>query len=120
MSCFVQYAPTQLARTTWEAAKPGVANTVLDTIQEYAPNIRKVVRNWQVVSPADIESVLGMTGGNIFQGDITPDQIFTFRPVPGWSQVPDARSRSVSRGLGRASRGGRSGGPWTQRRPGDS
>ena len=86
MSCFVQYAPTQLAGTTWEAAKPAVANTVLDTIQEYAPNIRKVVRNWQVVSPADIESVLGMTGGNIFQGDITPDQIFTFRPVPGWSQ----------------------------------
>jgi phytoene dehydrogenase-like protein len=86
MSCFVQYAPTHLAGTTWEAAKPDVADTVLDTIQEYAPNIRKVVRNWQVVSPTDIESILGMTGGNIFQGDITPDQIFTFRPVPGWSQ----------------------------------
>lgn len=86
MSCFVQYAPTRLAGTTWDAAKPDVANTVLDTIQEHAPNIRKVVRNWQVVSPADIETILGMTGGNIFQGDITPDQIFTFRPVPGWSQ----------------------------------
>ncbi len=86
MSCFVQYAPTRLAGTTWDAAKPDVANTVLDTIQEYAPNIRKVVRNWQVVSPADIETILGVTGGNIFQGDITPDQIFTFRPVPGWSQ----------------------------------
>jgi phytoene dehydrogenase-like protein len=86
MSCFVQYAPTRLAGTTWEAAKPDVATTVLDTIAEYAPNIREVVRRWQVVSPADIESILGMTGGNIFQGDITPDQIFTFRPVPGWSQ----------------------------------
>lgn len=86
MSCFVQYAPTRLADTTWDAAKPDVARTVLDTIEEYAPNIRKVVRNWQVVSPADIESILGMTGGNIFQGDITPDQLFTFRPVPGWSQ----------------------------------
>ena len=86
MSCFVQYAPSQLSGTTWEDAKPDVANTILDTIQEYAPNIRRIVRNWQVVSPADIESILGMTGGNIFQGDITPDQIFTFRPVPGWSQ----------------------------------
>ena len=86
MSCFVQYAPTRLEGTTWDAAKPGVAETVLDTIQEYAPNIRNVVRRWQVVSPTDIESILGMTGGNIFQGDITPDQIFTFRPVPGWSQ----------------------------------
>jgi phytoene dehydrogenase-like protein len=86
MSCFVQYAPTKLRGTTWEAAKSDVANTVLGTIEEYAPNVRKVVRNWQVVSPADIEATLGMTGGNIFQGDITPDQIFTFRPVPGWSQ----------------------------------
>jgi phytoene dehydrogenase-like protein len=86
MSCFVQYAPTELAGSSWDQAKPDVANTVLDTIQEYAPNIRKVVRNWQVVSPTDIETTLGMTGGNIFQGDITPDQIFTFRPVPGWSQ----------------------------------
>ncbi|HLY76594.1 MAG TPA: NAD(P)/FAD-dependent oxidoreductase, partial [Thermoplasmata archaeon] len=85
MSCFVQYAPTTLAGSTWDAAKPQVADTVLDTIEEYAPNIRKVVRHWQVISPADIESILGMTGGNIFQGDITPDQIFSFRPVPGWS-----------------------------------
>jgi len=86
MSCFVQYAPTELVGSTWDEAKPDVANTVLDTIEEYAPNIRKVVRHWQVMSPADIESILGMTGGNIFQGDITPDQIFTFRPVSGWSQ----------------------------------
>ncbi|MCI4352348.1 MAG: NAD(P)/FAD-dependent oxidoreductase [Thermoplasmata archaeon] len=86
MSCFVQYAPTELTGTTWDAAKPDVANTVLDTIEEYAPKIRTVVRHWQVISPADIESTLGMTGGNIFQGDITPDQIFTFRPVLGWSQ----------------------------------
>ena len=86
MSCFVQYAPSELSGGTWEEAKPDVASTVLDTIEEYAPNIRKVVRHWQVVSPTDIESILGMTGGNIFQGDITPDQIFTFRPVPGWAQ----------------------------------
>lgn len=86
MSCFVQYAPSELSGRTWDEAKPEVANTVLDTIEEYAPNIRKVVHHWQVVSPADIESILGMTGGNIFQGDITPDQIFTFRPVPGWAQ----------------------------------
>ncbi len=86
MSCFVQYAPTKLDGSTWDAAKPAVADTVLDTIAEYAPNIREVVRHWQVVSPADIEAVLGMTGGNIFQGDITPDQIFTFRPVHGWSR----------------------------------
>jgi phytoene dehydrogenase-like protein len=85
MSCFVQYAPTALSGMTWNDAKPQVAETVLDTIAEYAPNIRHVLRHWQIVSPADIEALLGMTGGNIFQGDITPDQIFTFRPLPGWS-----------------------------------
>jgi len=44
-----------------------------------------VVTHWQIVSPTDIERTLGMTGGNIFQGNITPDQIFSFRPVLGWS-----------------------------------
>jgi phytoene dehydrogenase-like protein len=85
MTCFVQYAPTELSKTTWERFKPRAARIVLDTIEEYAPNIRKVVKHWQIVSPVDIERSIGMTGGNIFQGDITPDQIFSFRPVPGWS-----------------------------------
>ncbi len=86
MSCFVQYAPTELKGTTWDDFKPDAADIILDTIEEYAPNIRKVVKHWQIVSPSDMESILGLTGGNIFQGDITPDQIFSFRPMPGWAQ----------------------------------
>lgn len=86
MTCFVQYAPTKLRDSDWDDYKATAAERVLDTIAEYAPNIRRVVEHWQVVTPKDIESILGMTGGNIFQGDITPDQIFTFRPVLGWSQ----------------------------------
>ena len=62
-----------------------MAETVLDTIQEYAPDIRSAVRSWQVVTPQDMERELGMTGGNIDQGDITPDQLFSFRPIPGWT-----------------------------------
>lgn len=85
MTCFVQYAPTKLTKTTWERFKPKAAEIILDTIEEYAPNIRKLVRHWQILSPVDIERILGLTGGNIFQGDITPDQIFSFRPVVGWS-----------------------------------
>jgi phytoene dehydrogenase-like protein len=86
LTCFVQYAPTDLRGTDWDSFKPTAAERVLDTIAEYAPNIRRVVEHWQVISPKDIESILGMTGGNIFQGDITPDQILSFRPVPGWAQ----------------------------------
>ena len=85
MTCFVQYAPTELRGTTWEQFKPEAAEIVLDTIEGFAPNIRKVVKDWQIVSPLDMERNLGLTGGSIFQGDITPDQIFSFRPMPGWS-----------------------------------
>jgi phytoene dehydrogenase-like protein len=86
MTCFVQYAPPKPREGSWEDAKPAAAETILDTIGEYAPNIRRVVKHWQIVSPADIEAILGMTGGSIFQGDITPDQMFSFRPVPGWAK----------------------------------
>ena len=53
-----------------------------------------MVREWQIVSPLDIERTLGMTGGNIFQGSITPDQVFSYRPIVGW-----ARYRTPIRGL---------------------
>ena len=86
MTCFVQYAPRELVGTTWKEFKPQAGEIVLDTLEEFAPDIRKVVRHWQVISPEDIENTLGMSGGNIFQGDITPDQIFGFRPVLGWAQ----------------------------------
>ncbi|HEY7588212.1 MAG TPA: NAD(P)/FAD-dependent oxidoreductase [Thermoplasmata archaeon] len=86
MSCFVQYAPTELKGTTWEEAKPAAAEIILDTIEGFAPNIRKVVRHWQIFTPADMEREIGLTGGSIFQGDITPDQIFSFRPVSGWAR----------------------------------
>ncbi len=86
MTCFVQYAPRELRGTSWADFKPKAGEIVLDTIEEYAPDIRRQVKHWMVVSPEDMERDLGLTGGNIFQGDITPDQIFSLRPIPGWSQ----------------------------------
>jgi phytoene dehydrogenase-like protein len=85
MTCFVQYAPYELQGKSWDEFKPEAAERILDTYAEFAPNIRKVVKHWQIVSPLDIERTLGMTGGNIFQGNITPDQIFSFRPILGWA-----------------------------------
>ncbi len=85
MTCFVQYAPYSLRGSTWEEAKPAVAETILGTLEERAPDIRQAVHRYQVVSPVDVERELGLTGGSIFQGDITPDQVLGFRPVPGWS-----------------------------------
>ena len=85
MTCFVQYAPYALRGTTWDDFRPQAADTILRTLEEHAPDIRRVVRHAQVVAPPDVERVLGLTGGNIFQGDITPDQVLNFRPVPGWT-----------------------------------
>ena len=86
MTCFVQYVPEKFSSGSWEENKPKVAETVISTIEEYAPNIRKALLQYQVLGPEDFEKNLGLTGGSIFQGDITPDQLFSFRPVPCWSQ----------------------------------
>ncbi len=85
MSCVAQYAPTELRGTTWDAFRPEAAEIVLNTLEEFAPNIRSVVKHWELVSPLDMERTIGATGGNAFQGEITPDQIFSFRPIPGWA-----------------------------------
>jgi phytoene dehydrogenase-like protein len=86
MTCFVQYVPEKFTAGSWEENKPKVAETIISTIEEFAPNIRKALLQYQVLGPEDFERNLGLTGGSIFQGDITPDQLFSFRPVPGWSQ----------------------------------
>lgn len=85
MTCFVQYAPYELKRTSWEGFKPEAEETVLRTLEEFAPDIRAAIDHTQVVSPVDIERTIGLSGGNIFQGNMTPDQIFRFRPLIGWS-----------------------------------
>ncbi len=85
MSCVAQYAPTELEGTTWDTFRPEAAEIVLDTIGAFAPNIRNVAKHWELVSPLDMERTIGATGGSAFQGEITPDQIFSFRPIPGWA-----------------------------------
>jgi phytoene dehydrogenase-like protein len=86
MSCFVQYAPYQLARGSWDEQREALGDTVLDTLAEYAPNIHSIVRHRQVITPLDLEREWGLSEGNIFQGEMTPDQIFFMRPIPGWAR----------------------------------
>lgn len=94
MSMFVQYAPTQLRDANWHDIKESFADRCLDVLSEYAPNIRRAVEHRQVLSPLDIEHQFGLTGGNIFQGAMTLNQLFFMRPVPGY-----VRYRSPVRGL---------------------
>jgi phytoene dehydrogenase-like protein len=86
MSCFVQYAPYHLASGTWDEQRDAFGDAVIDTLAEYAPNMRDIVRHRQVVTPLDLEREWSLTEGNIFQGELSPDQLFFMRPLPGWAQ----------------------------------
>jgi len=94
MSMFIQYAPYELRNGSWEDQRDVFADRCFDVLNEYAPNFKSSVIDRQVLAPPDLERVFNLTGGNIFQGAMTPGQLFAFRPVPGY-----ARYRTPVRGL---------------------
>ena len=86
MSLFVQYAPYHLKTGTWDEQREAFGDAVVDTLAEYAPNLKRAILHRQVLSPWDIEQAVGLTEGNIFQGELSLDQLFFLRPVAGWSK----------------------------------
>ena len=85
LSCFVQYAPYKLAEGTWDDRKEAFGDNVINTIAEYAPNIKDIIIGRQVLTPLDLEREFGLTQGNIFQGELSLEQLFFLRPVAGWA-----------------------------------
>ncbi len=85
LSCFVQYAPYKLAQGNWDEQREAFGDTVINTIAEHAPNIKKIIIARQVLTPLDLEREFGLTQGNIFQGELSLEQLFFLRPVPGWA-----------------------------------
>jgi phytoene dehydrogenase-like protein len=86
LSCFVQFAPYHLKDGTWDEQRDAFGDTVVDTIAEFAPNLKSLILHRQVLTPLDLEREWGLTEGNIFQGELTLEQLFFLRPVPGWAQ----------------------------------
>ncbi len=86
MSCFVQYAPYNLKEGSWDDKREEFGDTVIDTIAEHAPNIKDIILHRQVLTPLDLERDFGLSEGNIFQGELTLEQLFFLRPAPGWAQ----------------------------------
>jgi phytoene dehydrogenase-like protein len=87
MSCFVQYAPYKLRPgLNWDNLRDDFGNTVIDTIAEYAPNLKNIILHKQVVTPLDLEREWGLSEGNIFQGELSLEQLFFLRPAPGWAR----------------------------------
>jgi phytoene dehydrogenase-like protein len=88
ISCFVQYAPYTLDPElgTWDDQREAFGDAVIDRIAEFAPNIRDIILHRNVQTPLDIERTTGLTEGNIFQGELSLEQLFFSRPVPGWAR----------------------------------
>jgi phytoene dehydrogenase-like protein len=88
ISCFVQYAPYKLATEigTWDDQREAFGDAVIDRIAEFAPNIRDIILHRDVQTPLDIERTTGLSEGNIFQGELSLEQLFFNRPVPGYAR----------------------------------
>ncbi|MGH9757463.1 MAG: phytoene desaturase family protein [Candidatus Acidiferrales bacterium] len=86
LSCFVQYAPYKLSHGDWDEQREAFGDTVIDTIAEHAPNIRNIILGKQVITPLDIERTTGLSEGNIFQGELSLEQLFFLRPAAGWAR----------------------------------
>ena len=88
ISCFVQYAPYKLAPElgTWDDQREAFGDAVINRISEFAPGFKESILFRNVQTPLDIERTTGLTEGNIFQGELTLEQLFFNRPVPGYAR----------------------------------
>jgi len=87
MSNFVQYCPPKLADGPWTPEKrDAFGESVISKIERYSPGFRDLIVHMEVRTPHEIENEIGLTEGNIFQGELTIDQLFFNRPFPGFGQ----------------------------------
>ncbi|MBM3463445.1 MAG: NAD(P)/FAD-dependent oxidoreductase [Armatimonadetes bacterium] len=94
MSCFVQYAPYHLSEGTWDDQREAFGDIVVDTLEEYMPGLKNSILHRQVLTPLDLEREFGLTEGNIFQGELSLEQLFFLRPT-----AETAQFRTPLRGL---------------------
>jgi len=111
LSAWVQHAPYRLKDGTWAQRREAFGDAVVSTLASYAPGLERLVIARQILTPPDLEETFGLTGGHVFHGEPSLDQLFTMRPLLGW-----ARYRTPIRGLylcgaGTHPGGGVTGGP---------
>jgi len=94
LSAYVQFAPYKLRNGNWDERRRELADTVVKTLTAYAPNLPGLIEAIQVITPLDLETIYGFTGGHIFHAELALDQLFTMRPVLDW-----ARYKTPIRGL---------------------
>jgi phytoene dehydrogenase-like protein len=112
LSIYMQFAPYKLAAgQTWDTAKDALFTTVIRTLEHYAPGIEGLVEHRQVITPLDLERTYGSSGGHVFHGEPALDQLFTMRPILGWSQYRTPIAGLFLCGAGTHPGGGITGGP---------
>ena len=94
LSMYCQYFPYRLRRGTWDDRKEEVGDLIVDTLAEFAPNLPRAILARDILTPLDMEREYGLPEGCIYQTDMMPDQLFSMRPLPGWSNY-----RTPIRGL---------------------
>ena len=86
MSISAQYAPYRLKRGDWNSRREEFGDVIVNTLSDYAPNLKELIVARQVITPLDLEREYGLSGGHIHHGEMSLDQIFAFRPLIGWAQ----------------------------------
>ena len=106
MSIFVQYAPYDLHGGWTDAKREAFGDAVIDTLSEYAPNLKSAILHRQVITPKDIETIAGLTEGNIFHGELALNQLFFLRPAAQWAKYRTPVKRYYQCGSGTHPGGG--------------
>jgi phytoene dehydrogenase-like protein len=86
MSIYMQFAPYKLKQGDWTQQRDALRDTVLKTVSAYAPDLTQKILAVQTITPKDLETTYGLTGGHPFHGELALDQIFTMRPLLGWAR----------------------------------
>lgn len=86
MSIYAQFAPFRLREGDWDTRREELGDTVVHTLRAYAPNLPSLILRRQVITPLDLQETYGFTGGHIFHGELALDQLYTMRPLLGWSR----------------------------------
>ena len=112
MSIFVQYASYNMpSYGDRDQQRDAFGKSVIDTVAKHAPNIKDLILHKQVITPWDIEQTIRLTEGNIFQGELTLDQLFFMRPTPGWADYRTPIRNYYQCGSGTHPGGGITAGP---------
>jgi phytoene dehydrogenase-like protein len=106
MSIFVQYAPYTLNGGWNDAQREAFGDAVIDTLSQFAPNLKEIILHRQVLTPWDIEQITGLTEGNIFAGELALHQLFFLRPSPQWANYRTPLSNFYQCGAGTHPGGG--------------